>query len=224
MSDADRRGGRQYHRGEVEFGRIVGFSDGIFGIAMTLLVAGIAVPEVAKQDLGRALADNADDIYSFGLSFAVIGFLWLGHHGFFPAAHAHGRPAHAHQPRLSRPDRLHAVPDRASRPIRRRRGRGRPLRGRPGHRQRDRGGDVPPTPGGIGALARPMPDDVYRHYMRTNLAPALVFLVSITVVALVEPGISMLMWIASFPLEAWLDRLGGPDVAQWERQAVEAED
>jgi hypothetical protein len=69
-----------------------------------------------------------------------------------------------------------------------------------------------------------MPDDVYRHYMRTNLAPALVFLVSITVVALVEPGISMLMWIASFPLEAWLDRLGGPDVAQWERQAVEAED
>jgi uncharacterized membrane protein len=83
MSDADRRGGRQYHRGEVEFGRIVGFSDGIFGIAMTLLVAGIAVPEVAKQDLGRALADNADEIYSFGLSFAVIGFLWLGHHGFF---------------------------------------------------------------------------------------------------------------------------------------------
>jgi hypothetical protein len=52
----------------------------------------------------------------------------------------------------------------------------------------------------------------------------LVFLVSITVVALVEPGISMLMWIASFPLEAWLDRLGGPDVARWERQAVEAED
>jgi hypothetical protein len=84
-------------------------------------------------------------------------------------------------------------------------------------------GDVPPTPGGIGALARPMPDDVYRHYMRTNLAPALVFLVSIPV-ALVAPGISMLMWIAIFPLERWLDRLGSPDVARWERQAVDAED
>ena len=32
------------------------------------------------------------------------------------------------------------------------------------------------------------------------------------------------MWIAIFPLERWLDRLGGPDVARWERQAVEAED
>ena len=68
--------GAHYRRGEVEFGRIVGFSDGIFGIAMTLLVAGIAVPEVARQDLGRALADNAGDIFSFGRSFAVIGFLW----------------------------------------------------------------------------------------------------------------------------------------------------
>ena len=62
---------------------------------------------------------------------------------------------------------------------------------------------------GIGALTRPMPDEVYRHYMRTNLAPALVFLVSIPV-ALVQPGVSMLMWIAIFPLERWLGRLGGP--------------
>ena len=84
--------GAHYRRGEVEFGRIVGFSDGILGIAMTLLVAGIAVPEVAKQDLGRALADNAGDTFSFGLSFAVIGFLWLGHHGLFrPLVHIDDR-------------------------------------------------------------------------------------------------------------------------------------
>jgi uncharacterized membrane protein len=220
MSDADRRGARRYPRGEVEFGRIVGFSDGIFGIAMTLLVAGIAVPEVARDDLGRALADNVDDVFSFGLSFAVIGFLWLGHHGFFRLlTHMDDRLMRinlaylgliAFMPfptaLLGRYDGdviavgLYAVVLAVASVTE-------ALMFR--HARR------------IGALRKPIPDDVYRHYMRANLAPAVVFLASIPV-ALAYPAVSMLMWIAIFPLERWLARFGGPAVAQWERDAVGA--
>ncbi len=162
--------GAHYRRGEVEFGRIVGFSDGIFGIAMTLLVAGIAVPEVAKQDLGRALADNAGDIFSFGLSFAVIGFLWLGHHGLFRLlTHMDDRLMRINLAYLGL---IAFMPFPTA------------LLGR-------YDGDLVAVAlyavvlaiagvteavmfrhaRGIGALTRPMPDEVYRHFMRTNLAP-----------------------------------------------------
>jgi len=39
-------------RGDEEFARVLAFSDGLFAIAMTLLVVGIAVPERSKLDYG----------------------------------------------------------------------------------------------------------------------------------------------------------------------------
>ncbi len=79
-------GGRARHRdeAEVEFNRIVAFSDGIFAIAITLLVLGLTVPE-GVDDLTRALLDNSGDFLAYAVSFAVLGRHWLAHHRFFAA-------------------------------------------------------------------------------------------------------------------------------------------
>lgn len=42
-----RRSTIRYPRGGEEFGRVLAFSDGLFAIAMTLLVVGITVPKSA---------------------------------------------------------------------------------------------------------------------------------------------------------------------------------
>jgi uncharacterized membrane protein len=77
-------GGRARHRdeAEVEFNRIVAFSDGVFAIAITLLVLGLLIPEGAS-DLSRTLLDQWPDLLAYAISFAVIGRLWIAHHRFF---------------------------------------------------------------------------------------------------------------------------------------------
>ncbi|MGH2985678.1 MAG: TMEM175 family protein, partial [Solirubrobacterales bacterium] len=67
---------------EVEFNRIVAFSDGVFAIAITLLVLTLEVPGGA-DDLGQELRDRSDEFLAYALSFAVLGKLWLSHHRFF---------------------------------------------------------------------------------------------------------------------------------------------
>lgn len=73
----------RHERGTEEFARVAAFSDGVFGIAMTLLVVGIAVPTVKEADLGQALSDLIPDITAFFISFLVIGRYWMAHHQFF---------------------------------------------------------------------------------------------------------------------------------------------
>jgi Endosomal/lysosomal potassium channel TMEM175 len=51
-----------YSRESVEFGRVLAFSDGLFAIAMTLLVVGIAVPTLAEGDSVDELADAIGDL------------------------------------------------------------------------------------------------------------------------------------------------------------------
>ena len=76
-----------HKRGSVEFSRVLAFSDGLFAIAMTLLVVGIDVPDFADKDSVRELADALNDrsasLISFFISFAVIGRYWIAHHAFF---------------------------------------------------------------------------------------------------------------------------------------------
>lgn len=68
---------------EAEFSRILAFSDGVFAIAITLLVLQLEVPEAAS-DLGRTMRDEVPDLFAFALSFAVLGrFWWAFHHRFF---------------------------------------------------------------------------------------------------------------------------------------------
>jgi uncharacterized membrane protein len=77
---------RTYDRNSVEFGRALAFSDGLFAIAMTLLVVSITVPHISDgdsiHDLGEALNDLTPAFISFFISFAVIGRYWLAHHQF----------------------------------------------------------------------------------------------------------------------------------------------
>jgi uncharacterized membrane protein len=74
-------------RGSDEFSRVLTFSDGMFAIAMTLLVVGIGVPTLTDSGDAGELLDKVDEllpeIVSFFISFAVIGRYWIAHHRFF---------------------------------------------------------------------------------------------------------------------------------------------
>lgn len=71
----------------LEFDRVAAFSDGVFAIALTLLVVTVDVPDLprsrATADLAHALWQQRYQVLSFLLAFALIGRYWLGHHRFF---------------------------------------------------------------------------------------------------------------------------------------------
>ena len=67
---------------ELEFGRVLAFTDGVFAIAITLLVLGLDVPP-NLDDIGAALSDRSSDFVAYGVSFAVLGSIWLSHHRFY---------------------------------------------------------------------------------------------------------------------------------------------
>jgi uncharacterized membrane protein len=87
---------RTYGRDSVEFARTVAFTDGLFAIAMTLLVVSLAVPTLSDTDSVGQLADKLGDdsatFVSFAISFAVIGRYWLAHHTYFSALGRLDRP------------------------------------------------------------------------------------------------------------------------------------
>jgi uncharacterized membrane protein len=86
---------RTYDHDSVEFARALTFTDGLFAIAMTLLVVGLTVPTLADHDsvgqLADALHDDQTKFISFAISFAVIGRYWLAHHSYFSALRAINR-------------------------------------------------------------------------------------------------------------------------------------
>jgi uncharacterized membrane protein len=72
--------------------RIEAFSDGVFAIAITLLVLAVEVPspsDVSKGDLGSAIGDLGPDILAFVIGFFVIGLFWVQHHAFFGDVERH---------------------------------------------------------------------------------------------------------------------------------------
>jgi uncharacterized membrane protein len=69
---------------EVEFSRIVAFSDGVFAIAITLLVLSFEVPGSGAQ-LEQGLEKQLPDLLAFVLSFAVLARVWVFHHRLFGA-------------------------------------------------------------------------------------------------------------------------------------------
>ncbi len=67
---------------ELEFGRVLAFTDGVFAIAITLLVLALDVP-ANLDNVGAALRDRSSDFVAYAISFAVLGSIWLAHHRFY---------------------------------------------------------------------------------------------------------------------------------------------
>ncbi len=63
--------------------RLEAFSDGVFAIAITLLVLDLVVPgrgELGHESLGQALAHEWPAYFAYLVSFLVIGIIWINHH------------------------------------------------------------------------------------------------------------------------------------------------
>ena len=70
---------------EKETGRLEAFSDGVFAVAITLLVLGIQPPQELLSDknlLGK-LFEQWPTYLAFVASFATIGIMWINHHRLF---------------------------------------------------------------------------------------------------------------------------------------------
>jgi uncharacterized membrane protein len=63
----------------VSTNRLEAFSDGVFAIAITLLVLELNVPE--GEHLWEQLKDQWPSFAAFFVSFWVIGIIWVNHHG-----------------------------------------------------------------------------------------------------------------------------------------------
>jgi uncharacterized membrane protein len=82
------------HTGEIverETARVEAFSDGVFAIAITLLVLEFKVPhlgaEASSADLFAALAKLWPSLIAFLGSFVAILIMWINHHGLFRLIH-----------------------------------------------------------------------------------------------------------------------------------------
>ena len=76
---------------EFDYDRTVALSDGVFAIALTLLVLNIPLP-ADGDDLWSQLDDLLPNLGAYALSFAVLGFMWLRHHSFFRELRGIDRP------------------------------------------------------------------------------------------------------------------------------------
>jgi TMEM175 potassium channel family protein len=63
--------------------RLEAFSDGVFAIAITLLVLDLAIGTGARGHLLRAMADLWPSYLAYITSFFMIGLVWMGHHVIF---------------------------------------------------------------------------------------------------------------------------------------------
>lgn len=66
-----------------ETARVEAFSDGVFAIAITLLILEIKVPSSSTSNLASELLRQWPSYLSFFISFAFIGIMWINHHRLF---------------------------------------------------------------------------------------------------------------------------------------------
>ncbi len=72
-------------------GRITAFSDGVFSIAITLLVLNLHVPTVPGKLLDQ-LRTQWPSLLSYLLSFVIVGIYWVAHHNMFHYIKRSDRP------------------------------------------------------------------------------------------------------------------------------------
>ncbi|MGH7210817.1 MAG: TMEM175 family protein, partial [Acetobacteraceae bacterium] len=67
--------------------RVLAFSDGVFAVAITLLVIDLRLPPIPTGGGDAALTDALlgmePKLFIFGLTFIIVGMSWLGHHRKF---------------------------------------------------------------------------------------------------------------------------------------------
>lgn len=73
---------RDDSRGEVGVDRLLTFSDGVFAIAVTLLVLDLQQP-IVSHGLWHAVLGEWPEYLSYMLSFVIIGIVWAQHHLMF---------------------------------------------------------------------------------------------------------------------------------------------
>jgi uncharacterized membrane protein len=76
-------------------GRLTAFSDGVFAIAITLLVLDLVVPArdtVSSGGLAAALGREWPAYFAYLVSFLVIGIMWVNHHAMFDKVRFVDRP------------------------------------------------------------------------------------------------------------------------------------
>jgi uncharacterized membrane protein len=191
---------------ELEFDRVAFFSDAVFAIAMTLLVVGIGIPHVRDSKIDDALSEKGNEIFGFFLSFLVIGMYWLAHHRFFARLVAvDGRfmrlnlcylAAIAFMPFPtglvgSYGDSeavvivLYAVTLAVASALE-------SMLFWHAHHAR--------------LMRRQLDEAAVRNYMIASLAPAVIFVISIPIATLFDPGLGLLTWILIFPAEFFIGK------------------
>lgn len=70
-------GGTLFGRDSVEFRRLVALTDGIYAVAMTLLVVSIGIPRVPPEELPGLLLSAHGHLLTFVIAVAVLAFYWL---------------------------------------------------------------------------------------------------------------------------------------------------
>jgi uncharacterized membrane protein len=67
----------------VSTNRLEAFSDGVFAIAITLLVLELHVPEPGSGELGHELLTQWPSYAAYVVTFITIGIIWINHHAAF---------------------------------------------------------------------------------------------------------------------------------------------
>src|SRR5215471_14668793 len=74
------------HKLRLASARLEGLGDGIFAVAMTILIIEVGVPIVKGNNLSdfwNALQGSGHDLLCYAISFAVLGIMWFGHRMMF---------------------------------------------------------------------------------------------------------------------------------------------
>jgi uncharacterized membrane protein len=72
--------------------RIEAFSDGVFAIAITLLIIEVRPPDSEAGDLAGDLVSLWPSYAAYVVSFVIIGIIWVNHHEIFEGITAVDRP------------------------------------------------------------------------------------------------------------------------------------
>src|SRR5262245_4424940 len=76
--------------GPMPTSRVEAFSDGVFAIAITLLIIDVRPPHSAPGELAGDLVSIWPSYAAYVVSFVIIGIIWVNHHDIF-TPHPHSR-------------------------------------------------------------------------------------------------------------------------------------